>query len=147
MGKAPTMSETAESPPPPTLPSSFPEAAIRGGLRCTCPRCGQGRLFHKWLKPVDSCAACGQDWTLQRADDFPPYVSIFVTGHLMAPLLILLVLDFHFSPMATAAVLLPLAAIIMLGTLQPAKGAIIAAQWWLGLVGFTKERLPQASDQ
>lgn len=137
------MTEIAESPLPRTLPSTYLEAAIRGGLRCTCPRCGQAPLFRKWLKPVDFCYACGQDWTLQRADDFPPYISILVTGHLMAPLLILLVLDFHLSIFVTSAIALPLAAGIMLGILQPAKGAVIAAQWWLGLVGFRKERLPQ----
>jgi len=39
---------------------------------------------------------------------------------------------------------MPLAIALMLGILQPAKGGIIAAQWWLGLVGFKKERLPEA---
>ncbi|WP_245626712.1 DUF983 domain-containing protein [Croceicoccus naphthovorans] len=28
---------------------------------------------------------------MQRADDFPAYVSIFVTGHVMAPIIIALV--------------------------------------------------------
>jgi len=29
---------------------------------------------------------------------------------------------------------------MMLGMLQPTKGAVIAAQWWHGLHGFRKER-------
>ena len=81
---------------------------------------------------------------MQQAADFPPYVSILVTGHLMAPLLIMLILDFHLSHLATAAIIFPLAAATMLGILQPAKGAIIAAQWWLGLVGFRRERVEGA---
>jgi hypothetical protein len=28
----------------------------------------------------------------------------------------------------------------MIGLLQPAKGAIIAVQWWFGMHGFRKER-------
>jgi uncharacterized protein (DUF983 family) len=28
----------------------------------------------------------------------------------------------------------------MLGLLQPAKGAVIAMQWWLGMHGFVRER-------
>jgi hypothetical protein len=28
----------------------------------------------------------------------------------------------------------------MIGFLQPAKGAIIALQWWFGMHGFVKER-------
>ena len=134
------------APLPPTLPGSYLAAAARGGLHGKCPRCGEAPLFRKWLKPVDRCEACGQDWTLQRADDFPPYISILVTGHLMAPLAILLTLDFALPTGIVLAIILPLAAATMLGVLQPAKGAVIAAQWWLGLVGFSKERLPEPAE-
>jgi uncharacterized protein (DUF983 family) len=128
-----------------TLPETYPQAALRGGIKCRCPRCGEGKLFRKWLKPVDRCTACGQDWSLQRADDFPAYVSIIVTGHVLAPLLVILALDYQLSIPATFAIVLPLAAALMLGLLQPAKGAIIAAQWWFGLHGFRRER-PVAAD-
>jgi len=131
-------------PLPATLSSCFRQAASRG-LCGKCPRCGQASLFRSWLKPVDRCPACGQDWSLQRADDFPAYVSIFVTGHLIAPLIIALALDYQLSAAANAAIVLPVALALTLGTLRPAKGAIIAIQWWNGLHGFTRER-PLASD-
>lgn len=130
----------------PALPAAFPlslaQTALRGA-RGTCPRCGEARLFARWLRPVGRCTSCGQDWTLHVADDFPPYVSIFVTGHLMAPLLIWLVLERHFSTMAAAAVIVPFSIVVMLGVLQPAKGAIIALQWWHGMGGFVRERAPE----
>jgi len=113
-------------------------------LRSRCPRCGESGLFRSFLKPMPRCAACGQDWTHQSADDFPAYIAIIVTGHLLAPLIILLSLDFELGPAAMAAILLPLAVVLMLGLLQPAKGAVIAAQWWHGLNGFAKERAPEA---
>jgi len=122
-----------------SLPATFLQAALRG-LRGKCPRCGQASLFRRWLKPIDSCPACGQDWTRQQADDFPAYVAILVTGHLLAPLIILLTLEFDLGPGPVAAIILPTALAMMLGILQPAKGAIIAAQWWHGLHGFQKER-------
>lgn len=128
---------------PVPLPESFWEAAMRG-IRGSCPRCGEAHLFRKWLKPGDSCHSCAQDWTLQRADDFPPYIAIFITGHLMAPVIIFLSLEVELSSLASAAIVLPLAAAIMLGTLQPAKGAVIAAQWWHGLHGFRRERRHEA---
>jgi len=128
----------------PALPHAYWQAALRGGAQGKCPRCGEGRLFRKWLKPVDCCAARGPDRALPRAADFPAYVSIFVTGHLMAPLLILLALDYKLSMPALFAIILPLAVVVMLGVLQPAKGAIIAAQWWFGLHGFRKERADAA---
>lgn len=127
------------SPAPVSLPHSFPQAAVRGACG-KCPRCGAARLFRKWLKPVDHCPACRQDWTLQHADDFPAYISIFITGHITVPLLVTLVLEYQLSALAAAAVIVPLSAALMLALIQPAKGAVIAAQWWLGLGVFRRER-------
>lgn len=123
------------------IPATFVQAAARG-IRGKCPRCGEGRLFRKWLKPRDHCPVCTLDLTPQRADDFPAYIAILVTGHLMAPLIIMLSLDFELGPLAMVSILIPLALVMMLGMLQPAKGAVIAAQWWFGLHGFVRERLP-----
>jgi uncharacterized protein (DUF983 family) len=127
------------------LPASWWQAAQRGMLS-KCPRCGEAPLFRRWLKPVEHCPSCAQDWTPQRADDFPAYIAILVTGHLLAPLMILLATDYALGPMAMFAILVPLALVMMLGTLQPAKGAVIATQWWHGLHGFVPERLPEAAD-
>ncbi|WCP12262.1 hypothetical protein sphantq_00659 [Sphingobium sp. AntQ-1] len=121
------------------LPSSGWAAVLRGA-RNRCPRCQQAKLFARFLKPVPHCPACGQNWTHQRADDFPAYVSILLTGHLMAPIIITLVRDFDLSTAALVAIIMPLAMILMIGLLQPAKGAIIALQWWLGMHGFERER-------
>jgi uncharacterized protein (DUF983 family) len=126
------------------IPATFVQAAMRG-IRGKCPRCGEGRLFRKWLKPREHCPVCTLDLTPQRADDFPAYIAILVTGHVMAPLIIMLSLDFELGPLAMVSILVPLALVMMLGMLQPAKGAVIAAQWWFGLHGFVKERLPEDS--
>lgn len=127
-----------------TLPASFRQAAFRG-IRCICPRCGEAALFRKWLKPAGTCAGCGVDWSPQRADDFPAYIAIFVTGHLLAPLIIMLSLDFDLGPLAMVSILLPLTLAMIMAMLQPSKGAVIAAQWWYGLHGFRRERLPECS--
>jgi uncharacterized protein (DUF983 family) len=124
---------------PTTLPLKWRESVLRG-LRGDCPRCGEAPLFRKWLKPVDQCRVCGQDWSFERADDFPAYISIFVTGHLMAPLIIALIGEFGMSSWATLAVILPLAMVMMLGLLQPAKGAVLATMWWSGMGTFERER-------
>ncbi|WP_341785919.1 DUF983 domain-containing protein [Sphingobium vermicomposti] len=94
----------------------------------------------RFLKPVRQCPHCHQDWTPQQADDFPAYVSILITGHLMAPVIIALVRDTQLPLGALVAIVLPLAIILMIALLQPAKGAIIAVQWWFGMHGFTRER-------
>ena len=63
-------------------------AAMRRGLRLRCPRCGDGRLLHRYLKVVSPCPACGEDNARHRVDDAAPYVTIFLVGHLViAPML------------------------------------------------------------
>lgn len=121
------------------LPGSWLEAILRGA-RSQCPRCGASPLFGRFLKPVPACSHCGQDWSLQSADDFPAYLSILITGHLMVPLIITLTSEFDLSVAVLAAIILPLITLLTVGLLQPAKGAVIATQWWLGMNGFKLER-------
>jgi len=120
--------------------------AVARGLRARCPRCGQSGLFRAFLKPVDRCGRCEQDWTHQRADDSPAYVSLFVTGHVTIPITIHLALDQSISVATVMAIVLPLVLLLALGLLQPAKGAIIAVQWWMGMHGFQRERAEEAAD-
>ena len=135
----------------PPANAELPESgwgAIHRGACGRCPRCGEAKLFRAFLKPVDHCSACRQDWTHQQADDFPAYVSIFLTGHIMAPVIIALVQDTKLSLPALAAIIVSLMIGLMILFLQPAKGGIIALQWWFGMHGFTKERhLPAISDR
>ena len=62
--------------------------AIMRGLRGHCPRCGEGRLFRAFLKPVDRCESCGEELHHQRADDLPlsslrpdPWLGSETLGH------------------------------------------------------------------
>src|SRR5580698_10000743 len=54
--------------------------ALWRGFTMRCPNCGEGKLFGRFLKVVDHCAVCGEDFTPQRADDFPAYLVIVVIG-------------------------------------------------------------------
>lgn len=54
--------------------------AIKRGMLGCCPACGSGKLFRAYLKPVDNCAACGEDLSHQRADDLPAYLVIVIVG-------------------------------------------------------------------
>ncbi|WP_370179756.1 DUF983 domain-containing protein [Alteriqipengyuania sp.] len=134
--------------PQPDLPAALGEALLRG-LRDTCPRCGEARLFRKWLKPVETCAHCGQDWSIQQADDFPAYIGIFVTGHLLAPIVIAMIGTYALSAWLTLAIILPVAVVMLLAMLQPVKGGVIAILWWFGIGAFVQERKtasPEAGD-
>ena len=114
--------------------------AMTRGVIGRCPRCGQGRLFRAFLKPVDQCGCCDQDWSHQRADDFPAYASLFITGHLVAPPAVHLARDSSISSAMAAAIILTITAALAVGLLQPCKGAIIAVQWRMGMHGFQRDR-------
>ena len=83
---------------------------------------------------------------MQQADDFPAYIGIFAVGHLLAPVVIAMISG-GISPWLTLAILLPVAVILLLVTLQPTKGAVIAFLWWHGIGAFKQERrAPQEPD-
>ena len=114
---------------------SAPVAALRG-LRNHCPRCDHKPLFARYLKPVERCAGCGQDWTLHQADDFPAYIAIFVSGHLLAPVLIAAG-SRELLPMGWLALIAAVGALLLtIVMLQPAKGAVIALQYHWKMHGF-----------
>ena len=118
-------------------------AAVRPWLRAMargfvgrCPHCGRGRLFGRFLKPVATCAVCGEDFTHQRADDAPPYFTMVIVGHLVVPVMVATILLTNLSTTTYLLIWLPTIAILTVGLLQPVKGAIIAFQWALRMHGF-----------
>ena len=107
-------------------------------LRGRCPACGQGPLFRRFLKPVDQCAHCGQNWQGHQADDFPAYLVILLLGHLIVPLVVEVNLLFNVPVTVQMLVWPTLTAALALLMIQPAKGAVIAFQWSRRMHGFEK---------
>ena len=131
-----------ESRAAPTLPSLRNETAetLWKGFRGHCPACGKGRMFRAYLKVADNCPACGEELHHHRADDFPAYLVIVITGHILVP--IVLAVETTFAPALWLSIplWLTLACIMSIGLLQPVKGAVVALQWHLGMHGFEEPR-------
>jgi uncharacterized protein (DUF983 family) len=106
-------------------------AILRGFCR-RCPNCGAGALYHRYLKPVAQCSACGESYADIRADDFPPYLTILVVGHIIVPL-VLIAERYGWSTELQAAVWLPVTLALTLLLLPRFKGAIIGLMWSLGM--------------
>jgi uncharacterized protein (DUF983 family) len=122
-----------------THPVSLPQAVWRG-FRMKCPNCGRGRLFGRFLKVADHCAVCGEDFTPQRADDFPAYLVMVVVGHIVVPALLSVEMTYAPPAWLQLAIWLPVTLFSALALLQPTKGAIVGLQWQTGMHDFEVTR-------
>lgn len=109
--------------------------AIGRGFKRRCPNCGEGRAFRGYLTVVDRCDACGVELGRIRADDFPPYLTIFVVGHIVVPLALFAEQSYSWSVGLHLAIWMPLALILLLSLLPLMKGAAVGLMWRLGLTG------------
>ncbi len=119
-----------------TEPKRSMASALLRGFRQSCPACGHAPLYHSFLKTHDQCAHCGTPLSAHEADDAPPYFTIFIVGHVVIPIA-LLVERFYAPPLWVFACLFSVLALVTaLLALPRVKGAIIGWQWALGMHGF-----------
>lgn len=113
--------------------------AIRRGFIGKCPRCGEAAIYERFLKIADQCSACGEELHHHRADDAPPYFTIFIVGHIIVGLV--LTVETVYSPpiWVHAALWTPLILVMSLGLLPMIKGALVGLQWSLFMHGFGGE--------
>lgn len=110
------------------------------GLKGLCANCGKGRLFKSYLKIVDECPECHEEWHHHRADDLPAYYVILIVGHIIVTLALAVETHFHPEYWVHLALWLPLTVILSLILLQPIKGATAALQWRMGMHGFKNRK-------
>lgn len=113
--------------------------SITRGMSNCCPACGSGRLFRAFLKPVDACAACGEEMHHHRADDLPPYLVIVILGHVLLGGYMMTDLVFPASEWLHLAIWAPIGLITALASIQPIKGGVVGLQWALRMHGFGGE--------
>jgi len=111
-------------------------SALWRGALMRCPACGKGRMFRAFLKVADECPRCGEALHHHRADDAPPYVTIFVVGHVVIAALLWAEVAFTPPLWLHAAIWFPLTLAMSLWLLPRVKGALVALQWALRMHGF-----------
>lgn len=114
--------------PSENAPLSTRQILLRG-LRGQCPRCGGGRLFSGYIKQVPYCTRCGEETGCIQADDGPAWLTILVTGHIVAPMLGFFALHEEWPEWMGLVLLLSLAVGLAVLLLPRAKGLFIAAIW------------------
>jgi uncharacterized protein (DUF983 family) len=108
-------------------------ALARGAVN-RCPACGQTKLFCGFLTVEPECRACGAPLGAVRADDAPPYFTIFIVLHVVV--LLMLATERSYAPpeWVSAAIFLPLAVLLTLLLIRPVKGATVGLMLKLGMM-------------
>ena len=130
------MAELIIHPTQPTAERPGLRVAVTRGFMCRCPACGQGRLFGRFLKVRDACATCGTEFHHHRADDFPPYIVMFIVGHLIGYGVLTAETRYEVPMWLHLALWPALTLVLCLALLQPIKGVVVALQYGLGMHGF-----------
>ena len=101
----------------------------QSGLRCRCPRCGQGRLFASYLKIAPGCAICGLDFGFADAGDGPAVFVILVAGAFIAGAAAFIEINYNPPYWLHAVLWLPLTLTVCLTLLPIFKATLVALQY------------------
>jgi uncharacterized protein (DUF983 family) len=102
---------------------------FKAGLTCSCPRCGEGKLFSGYLNLAPRCSACGLDYSFADSGDGPA-VFVILAGGLVAVLAVLAVELIWRPPFwVHAAVGIPAVLLATLLPLRILKSLLIALQF------------------
>ncbi|WP_316353719.1 DUF983 domain-containing protein [Candidatus Trichorickettsia mobilis] len=94
-----------------------------------CPSCGKGRLFTTYLKQVEHCMSCNECFGRIKADDGPAWLTIFMVGHILIPILLTVAPRTTWPEWVSMIVWPGLALILAIIILPRAKGLFIAIIW------------------
>ncbi len=122
-----------------TLPVRPLRPALLRGWKRRCPNCGSGPLLSGYLTVRDTCPVCGEELYHQRADDGPAWATILVTGHLLAPLMLIVFEVFRPEGWMMALGFSIVFLLLALFLLPRLKGMFVAVQWAKRMYGFGGE--------
>jgi uncharacterized protein (DUF983 family) len=98
-------------------------------MKCRCPLCGKGWLFHHYIEQVDNCSVCNEPLASYRVGLFLPLIVITVMVHIIGFVMLEMELSGHGSPLVYLYVLVPAAVLVPLAILPSSKGGIIGLLW------------------
>jgi len=113
--------------------------SVLRGFRKRCPNCGRGRIYRRYLKPVGQCERCDEPLGHIRTDDFAPWLTILVLGHILVPSVFAIERLYAPPLWLHAAIWGPLIPLIIFMVLPHTKGACLGLMWALGLSGDERQ--------
>ncbi len=132
------MIEDNKNPALPALDERPTKPAMIRGWKQLCPQCGTGPMMDGYLTVHDACEVCGEELHHQRADDGPAYVTILISGHLLAPMLLIAFEMFRPDPLLLVVGFSIIFVAMALFMLPRIKGAFVGLQWAKRMHGFAE---------
>lgn len=99
------------------------------GLRCRCPRCGEGPLLKGFLTIRDACPACGLDYGFAEPADGPAFFGMSAVGIVGMALFMWFEFAVHPPIWVHMVVTMPLLVLGCLAVLRPLKGWLVSEQY------------------
>jgi uncharacterized protein (DUF983 family) len=106
-----------------------PLSPFATGLRCRCPRCGQGRLFSGFLNVAERCNVCGLDLKRSEAGDGPAVLLIFFLGAVVVALAIWVEIAYQPPIWVHAAIWPAVILVAALVLLRPLKATMVGLEY------------------
>ncbi|MCB1446234.1 MAG: DUF983 domain-containing protein [Rhizobiaceae bacterium] len=106
-----------------------PVDPVRAGLSCTCPRCGQGKLFDGFIKLRPQCRSCGLDYSFADAGDGPAVFVILIIGFVVVGLALWTEVNYNPPFWLHFLLWIPLTIGLSLWLLRVLKALLIALQY------------------
>lgn len=135
------------------MSNSAAPSALSAGLRCRCPRCGEGRLFKGFLALAPRCERCGLDLSFAEPADGPAFFVTTGVGVLVIAVWAWSAVAYDPPVWLQLAIVLPSLMVGCLGALRPVKAWMVAEQYvhkageghWTdlgrhGVGGFVRDR-------
>lgn len=89
-----------------------------------------------YLTVRHDCPVCGEALHHHRADDGPAYLTILIVGHVMAPLLMAVFVNFRPEPLVLFSIFGVGCVALSLYLLPRLKGGMVGYQWARRMHGF-----------
>ena len=106
-----------------------PVDPFKAGLTCSCPRCGNGRLFDGLIKMKPACTACGLDYSFADSGDGPAVFVILIIGFLVVGLALWVEVNYSPPIWLHFIIWIPLAIALSLWLLRVMKATLVALQY------------------
>jgi len=112
-------------------PETYPNAPtpIEAGLKCCCPRCGEGKLYQGFLKLAPRCDRCGLDYGFADPADGPAFFVMSGVGIMVTAAFAWVEIMYQPPIWVHLVTTFPVLILGCLASLRPVKAWLVAAQY------------------